>query len=117
MAEHRLKLHSQYLQDGHLCLSLPCTESTRSKEDRGRKIALQEGIEPAQTEWTSPIASAQQKNILVCFGINYRSMAALTVKDAHPVQRMDESMDTVDGACMLSRLKAISGYWGIKIDD
>lgn len=62
--------------------------------------------------------------ILVCkkdgsyrFCIDYRRLNSITIKDAHPLPRVDDSLDALSGATLFSTLDLSSDYLQTQIDD
>eukprot|EP00731_Ephydatia_muelleri_P036715 Em0310g4a len=58
-------------------------------------------IEPSNGPWASPIVLVKKKDV--------------TRKDAHPIPRIDETLDALHGACWFSTLDLASGYWQVKV--
>jgi len=73
-------------------------------------------IEPAISEWASPVVLITKKDGSVRFCVDYRKLNALTVKDSYPLPRMDECLDSLGDAVVFSTLDCNSGYWQIPID-
>ena len=52
----------------------------------------------------------------VRFCVDYRKLNELTVKDAYPIHRIDDSLDQSSGAQWFSTLDLCSGYWQIELE-
>jgi hypothetical protein len=49
------------------------------------------------------------------FGVDYRRLNALKVRDSYPLPRMDEYIDSLGDACIFSTLECNAGYWQIPV--
>ncbi|KAK3083976.1 hypothetical protein FSP39_006179 [Pinctada imbricata] len=74
-------------------------------------------IEPSTSPWASPIVLAKKKDGTTRFCIDYRHLNSVTIKDAYPLPRIDESLDQLSGAKWLSTLDMNTGYWQVELDD
>ena len=72
-------------------------------------------IEPAQSEWASPVLLAPKKDGQQRFCIDFRRLNAATVPDAYPLPRMDDCIDSLAGAKVFTLLDALWGYWQVPI--
>lgn len=78
---------------------------------------LKEDIrEPATTEWASSIVIASKKDDLRRFRDDYQNLNEVTVREIHPIPRMDEWIDSMEEARIFSTLEATYGYWKVQID-
>ena len=74
-----------------------------------------EVIEPAQSEWASPVVLVDKKDGTTRFCVDYRKLNSVTVKDTYPLPRMDECLDSLGDATIFSALDCNSGYWQLPI--
>ena len=87
------------------------------EEEEIKKMLDADVIEPAITEWATPIVLAPKKDGSLRFFIDYRRLNELTVRDSYPIPRMDECIDSLGEARIFSTLDANSGYWQIELAD
>ena len=88
----------------------------RELEDFEIQKQLKEGIiEPAYSEWASPVLFVPKMDGRLRFCIDYRKLNQLTVKDSSPNPRMDECIDTLGDATIFTTLNAYSGYWQMNV--
>ena len=69
-------------------------------------------IEPANGAWSSPVVLDQPWR----FCVDYRKLNAVTLQDAYPLPRIDESLDALAGSKYFSTLDLTSGYWQVPLD-
>ena len=78
---------------------------------------LEAGVfEPAQSEWASPVVLVPKPDGSLRFCVDYRKLNEATVKDAYPIPRMDECIDSMGDANLFTTLDCNSGYWQIPVD-
>ena len=51
------------------------------------------------------------------FCIDYHKVNALTRRDAYPLPRIDDTLDTLAGAKWFSTLDMVSGYWQVELEE
>ena len=72
-------------------------------------------ILPSNSPWASPIVLVQKKNGTLRFCVDYRKLNAVTRKDAFPLPRVDDTLDTLADSRWFSTLDLISGYWQVEV--
>jgi hypothetical protein len=99
-----------------IILAAPYRAGSKAREVERIEVdrMLQEGvIEPATYEWASPVVLITKPDGSVRICVDYRKLNALTIKDSYPLPRMDECLDSLGDATVLSTLDCNSGYWQI----
>jgi len=95
--------------------TVPIRQPTRrlgpEKEKVSRQVRdlLDRGlIEPAYSAWSSPVILVRKKGGSWRFCVDYRKLNSMTVLDAYPLPRIDESLDALAGSKYLkTRLIAL----------
>ena len=73
-------------------------------------------IEPASGPWSSPIVLVTKKDGTPRFCIDYRKFNKVTRKDAHPLPRIDDTLDALAGSKWFSTIDLACGYWQVEVD-
>ena len=74
-------------------------------------------IRPSNSPWSSPIILVQKKDGSTRFCIDYRNVNAVTIKDAYPMPRVDDTLDTLGGSKFFSTLDLANGYWQVEVEE
>ncbi|MEL7426754.1 MAG: RNase H-like domain-containing protein [Bacteroidota bacterium] len=84
-------------------------------KDQVQEMLKQGVIQPSSSPWASPIVLVKKKDGKYRFCIDYRKLNSVTKKDAHPLPRVDDLLDALQGSCMFSTLDLRSGYWQVSV--
>jgi len=87
-------------------------EREKAEVERTRSNGV---VEPSTGACASPVVTVPKLDGSVRFCIDYRKLNLMTVKDAYPVPRMDECIDSLGDARMFSTLACNAGYWQIPV--
>jgi RNase H-like domain found in reverse transcriptase/Reverse transcriptase (RNA-dependent DNA polymerase) len=74
-----------------------------------------EVIEPATTEWASPIALGAKPDGSTRFCLDNRRLKAVNVRNSYPLTRIDECIDSLGDEKIFTTLDFNSGYWQIPV--
>ena len=82
-------------------LSLPAKEEVKKLLG---EMLQKNVISPSTSPWASPIVLVWKKDGSTRFCVDYRKVNCLTRKDAYPIPKIDETLDTLAGAKLFSTL-------------
>ena len=54
--------------------------------------------QPSSSPWASPVVLVKKKDGKLRFCVDYRKLNSVTKKDAHPLPRMDDLIDALQGS-------------------
>ena len=84
------------------------TEHTCVKE-----MLLGGHIEPSDSPWASPVVLVTKKDGSTRFCVDYRRFNSLTIKDAYPLPRIDDSVRLLGNQQWFSTMDLASGSWKV----
>jgi hypothetical protein len=65
--------------------------------------------------WAFPVLLLEKKDGAKRMCVNYRDLNAVTIKNKHPLPRIEDLFDQLQGACVFSKIDLRSGYHQLKI--
>lgn len=94
------------------CRRLPIGKREAEREEV-EKMLERGVIEPSCSPWCSNVVLVRKKDNTYRFCVDYRSLNEVTVRDAYPLPRIDECLDSLSGMKWFSCLDLNSGFWQI----
>src|SRR5579871_4228617 len=94
-------------------LALKESEFLQKELDHFKNLSI---IEKYESPWAAPILFIRKKNGELCLVVNYHKLNKVTRKDAYPLPRIDELLDSLGNAAMFSTLDMHSGFYQIEVD-
>ena len=74
-------------------------------------------IRPSQSPWCNAVVLVRKKDGSLRFCIDFCRLNARTKKDAYPLPRMQETMESMVGTRHFSCMDLKSGFWQVKMDE
>ena len=111
VVEHKIDVQQHHpIKQAPRRLAYHKQETVRKELDKMLEQGL---IKPSVSPWASPIVLVTKKDGTTRFCIDYRKVNEVTRKDAFPLPRIDESLDSLSGSEYFCTLDLASGYWQV----
>ena len=69
----------------------------------------------SNSSWASPIVMVRKKDGTYRLCMDYRALNDCTIKDAYPLPRIQDTLDTLSDAKWFSTLDLAAGYWQVEL--
>ena len=74
-------------------------------------------VRPSSNSWVSPVVMMKKKDGTLRFCIDFQKLNDVRIKDAHPLPRIDDTLEALKGPKYFSMLDLKSGYWQVPIKE
>ena len=85
-------------------------EVRKHEQEQFKEMLDQETIRPSCSAWASPMVMVKKKDGTLRFCIDFRKLNDVAVKDAHPLPRIDDTLEALMGAKIFFTLDLKLGY-------
>lgn len=86
-------------------------------EDNVARMLKRDVTRLSYSSWPSPVALARKKDGSVRFCVDHRALNKTKRKDVYPMPRIDDAVDSLQGAQFFFSLDLRSGYWQIPMHE
>ena len=76
-----------------------------------------DAIRKSQSPWANTVVLVRKKDGTLHFYIDLQKLNARKVKDAQTLPRIEDSLDSLNGAVIFTSLDLESGYWQVELDE
>jgi hypothetical protein len=91
---------------------------TRQIEEEHVTSMLDHGIiSPSVSPWSSPVVLVKKKDGSARFCVDFSKLNEVTSKDAYPLPRIDDTLESLHGAKWFTTLDLQAGFWNIGVKE
>ena len=87
----------------------------KAVDEQLEDMLRQKLIKPSQSSFASNVVLVKKKDNTYRFCVDYRRINDISVKDAYPLPRIDECLDTMTGSAWFSTIDLRSGYFQVEL--
>ncbi|XP_071139789.1 uncharacterized protein [Mytilus edulis] len=84
-------------------------------EEELKKMIDKNLIEPSCSPWAALVCLVKKRDGSIRFCVDFRKLNERTVKDAYPLPRIDDTLDTLSGGKWFSCVDLASGYFQVEV--
>ena len=111
--------HAIELVDGAVAPSRPVYRMSPAELNELKKqlneLIEKEFIQPSKSPYGAPVIFVKKKDGSSRMCVDYRALNKLTIKNKHPLPRIEELLDRLSGARWFSKIDLRSGYHQVRI--
>ena len=111
--------HEIEIEDGSVPHRKGARRMTPNKSEACRKeiemLMEYDMIEPSKSPWACGVVMAKKKGGQLRFCCDFRYLNAVTIKDAYPIPRIDESLSKLGDAKFFTTLDLGSAFWQVPL--
>ena len=113
MAEHVIELlDTEPFKERFRCTAPPLVEEV---QEHIQEMLDGGVIRPSQSPWCNAVVLVRKKDGGLRFCIDFHRLNSRTKKDAYPLPRMQETMESMVGTRFFSTMDLKSGFWQVKM--
>ena len=115
LMEHEIKLHDDTpFRERYRRIPPHLYEEVRQHL---QELADANIIRPSKSPYASAVVLVRKSNGELRFCVDYRTLNSRTIKDAHSLPRMDETLDALQGSKYFSSLDLKAGYYQVPLKE
>ena len=89
-----------------------CIPVTQQEEVQLLQEILEKNvIQPSRNPWAAPVVLVKKRDGFICFCVDYWKFNVVKHKDAYPLPRIDDTLQSLAGFKWFSAIDLLSGYW------